>query len=73
MYTRIIIGNDIWFVVDESLEDVLVKFNNSMSTLNVNVIDGYEVSIVKEKILCFVAVSITSELNVEVKEDNTSV
>lgn len=72
MYTRIIIGNDIWFVVDESIEEIKEKFNDSSTTLTANVIDGYEVSIIKEKILCFVAVSITNELNVEVKEDNQS-
>lgn len=69
MYTRIVLGDDIWFIVNESLHEVIEKFNGPENTLTANVIDGYEVSIVKSRIICFVSVSITQELNVEVNEE----
>jgi hypothetical protein len=72
MYTRIILGNDIWFVVDESIEEITEKFNNDSSTLSAKVIDGYEIAIVKDRIICFVSVSITEELNVEVAEEEVA-
>jgi len=69
MYTRIILGNDIWFVVDEAVEDIVAKFNDNSSVITARVIDGYDVSVIKSKILCFVSVSITQELNIEVPEE----
>lgn len=72
MYTRIILGNDIWFVVDESIEEITEKFNSDSSTLNAKVIDGYEIAIVKDRIICFVSVSITEELNIEVAEEEVA-
>jgi hypothetical protein len=69
MYTRIILGNDIWFVVDESMQQIVDKFNNNDATLTANVIDGYEISVIKEKIICFVSVNITEELNIPLLQD----
>ena len=69
MYTRIVLGNDIWFVVDESLEEVAEKYNDELSTITANVIDGYEISIVKDRIICFVSVNITEALNIDVAEE----
>lgn len=69
MYTRIVLGDDIWFIVEESIDEIIDKFNNSESVLNARVIDGYDVALVKEKIICFVSVSIAEQLNIDLKED----
>jgi hypothetical protein len=69
MYTRIILGDDIWFVVDESIDEVIVKFDDDSSFIKANVIDGYEVALVKSRILGFISVSITKELNIDVPEE----
>jgi hypothetical protein len=61
MYTRIVLGDDIWFVVDESIDKIVKKFDDKSSVITTNVIDGYEVSIIKNKIICFVAVTISEE------------
>ena len=69
MYTRIILGDDIWFVVDESIDEVIAKFDNDSSVIKANVIDGYEVALIKNRIVGFVSVSITKELNIDVPEE----
>jgi hypothetical protein len=61
MHTRIVLGDDIWFVVDENIDAVVKKFNDKSLVIKTNVIDGYEVSIVKDKVLCFVSVTISDE------------
>jgi hypothetical protein len=69
MYTRIILGDDIWFVVDESIDEVIAKFDNDSSVIKANVIDGYEIALIKNRIVGFVSVSITKELNIDVPEE----
>lgn len=65
MYTRIILGDNIWFIVNESIDEIINKFNDNSSTFKANVIDGYEVAIIKDRVMCFVSVSITNELNID--------
>lgn len=68
MYTRIVLGNDIWFVVDESIGEIIDKFNSRQPTLTARVIDGYDIALVKEKIICFVSVNITEQLGIDVED-----
>jgi hypothetical protein len=65
MYTRVVLGENIWFTVSESINEIVNKFNDDSSVFKANVIDGYEIAIVKDRVLCFVSVSITNELNIE--------
>ena len=71
MYTRVILGNDIWFIVDESLEEITAKFNDESKTFSARVIDGYDISVIKDRVICLVSVSITQELNIPVEEEET--
>ena len=66
MYTRIVLGDNIWFVVDEPIANIVEKFNDESSTIDTRVIDEYDVSIIKDRIICFVSVNIEKETN----EDN---
>ena len=66
MYTRIVLGDNIWFVVDEPIASIVEKFNDESSTIDTRVIDEYDVSIIKDRIICFVSVNIEKETN----EDN---
>ena len=73
MYTRIILGDEIWFVVDESIDEIIAKFDNDSSIMKANVIDGYEIALVKNRIIGFVSVSITKELNIDVPEEEFTI
>ena len=63
MYTRIVLGDNIWFVVDEPIENIVEKFNDGSSTVDTRVVDEYDVSIIKDRIICFVSVNIEKETN----------
>ena len=69
MYTRVVLGDNIWFVVNESIDEIINKFNDDSSVFKANVIDGYEIAIIKDRVLCFVSVSITNELNIETLDE----
>ena len=69
MSTRIVLGENIWFVVDESLDEIVNKFHDNGLTFKANVIDGYEIAVVKERVICFVSVNITNELNIDSLND----
>jgi hypothetical protein len=73
MYTRIILSDEIWFVVDESIDEIIAKFDNDSSVMKANVIDGYEIALVKNRIIGFVSVSITKELNIDVPEEEFTI
>jgi len=73
MYTRIILGDEIWFIVDESIDEIIAKFDNDSSVMKANVIDGYEIALVKNRIIGFVSVSITKELNIDVPEEEFTI
>jgi hypothetical protein len=73
MYTRIILGDEIWFIVDESIDEIIAKFDNDSSIMKANVIDGYEIALVKNRIIGFVSVSITKELNIDVPEEEFTI
>jgi hypothetical protein len=56
MATRVVLSDNIWFVVEESVKDLSSLFESNSKTMTINVIDGYEASIVKDRIACFVNV-----------------
>ncbi len=56
MPTRIVLSDNIWFVVEQSVKEVSSLFELNSKTMTVSVIDGYEASIVKDRIACFVDV-----------------
>ena len=58
MPTRIVLSDNLWFVVEESISELIPQFESNSKTLAVNVIDGYKTSIVKNRIACFVHVTI---------------
>lgn len=65
MSTRIVLGENIWFVVDESLDEIMNRFDNDSTLIKANCIDGYEIAVIKDRIVCMVSVS-----NVEMKDFN---
>lgn len=56
MATRVVLSDNIWFVVEESVKDLSSLFESNSKTMMIHVIDGYEASIVKDRIACFVDV-----------------
>lgn len=56
MATRVVLSDNIWFVVEESVKDLSSLFESNSKTMTIHVIDGYEASIVKDRIACFVDV-----------------
>ena len=56
MATRVVLSDNIWFVVKDTVDDLSLLFESNSKTMIVHVIDGYEASIVKNRIACFVDV-----------------
>lgn len=65
MNTRIVLGDNIWFVVNESVEEIINIFNSKGSILKATVIDGYEVAIVKDRVICFVEANVESTTEID--------
>ena len=59
MATRIILSDNIWFVVEEDVKELSSLFESNSKTMIVHVIDGYEASMVKDRIACFVDVIVS--------------
>ena len=62
MNTRIVLGDNVWFTVTESIDELMERYIES-SIFKANVIDGYEIAIVKDKILCLVSVSVSDTVD----------
>jgi hypothetical protein len=56
MATRVVLSDNIWFVVEETVKELSSLFESNSKTMTIHVIDGYEASIVKDRIACFVDV-----------------
>ena len=56
MATRVVLSDNIWFIVEETVKELSSLFESNSKTMIVHVIDDYEVSIVKDRIACFVDV-----------------
>jgi hypothetical protein len=56
MATRVVLSDNIWFIVEETVKELSSLFESNSKTMIVHVIDDYEASIVKDRIACFVDV-----------------
>jgi hypothetical protein len=65
MNTRIVLGDNIWFVVNESVEEIINIFNSKGSILKATVVDGYEVAIVKDRVICFVEANVEGTTEID--------